>query len=91
MFVCEIRSTGAELRQNLTYHHIKIFPMEKGDGRAPAPLDKASTWINSRGTDRKICYTYFHSGFLTPETQNVALLLYNKRTVPLVSFGELAN
>ena len=65
--------------------------MEKGNGRAPAPLDKASTWINSRGTDRKICYTYFHSGFLTPETLNVTLLLYNKRTVPLVSFGELAN
>ena len=65
--------------------------MEKGDGPAPAPLDKASTWINSRGTNRKICYTYFHSGFFTPEAQNVALSLYNKRTVPLVSFGELTN
>ena len=41
--------------------------------------------VNSRRTDRKVCYTSFQFVFPVTEAQIFALSLYNNRTV-LVSF-----
>ena len=42
-------------------------------------------WVNSRRTDRKVCYTSFRFVFPVTEAQIFTLSLYNNRTV-LVSF-----
>ena len=42
-------------------------------------------WVNSRRTDRKVCYASFQFVFPVTEAQIFALSLYNNRTV-LVSF-----